>query len=60
MDPNGLLDDLNALFHSIVGDSAQWAFFLGVLVVLLILICVGFTFLLQTTEAGANRPQDRQ
>jgi hypothetical protein len=58
MESGGLLDDLNALFHSIVGDSAQWACLLGLLLLLLLLICIGFTLLLQTTEGG-NRPQRR-
>jgi hypothetical protein len=57
------MDDLKALFHSIIGDSAQWAVLLGLLAVLLILLCVGFAALIcmsdSEVENGAGWPHPK-
>jgi hypothetical protein len=52
------MDDLNALFHSIIGDQAQWGCLLALLALLLILLCLGFAFLLWLIDAGSDRPSD--
>jgi len=56
MDPNSIFDDLRTLFLGVIGESAQLACFLGLLALLLIVICVGFTLLIVALEIDSVKP----